>query len=176
MANTTPHKLSLHTSVTIDLGQGEVPVDIIATSAGELFETVAELRRGHAPTPAAVPIEKAAAPAPEPTPTPTPTPAGPTAATAPQPQASAPQAPSAAPAAAPAPAATPSATTTAAQPSAPSVTLNDVLAPARQLLQQPNGEETLKQVLANNGAPSISQADPSTYTAILQGINTALGQ
>ncbi len=159
MANSTPHKLSLHTSIAIDLGEGPVSVDIIATSAGELFETVAELRRGHAPTPAAAPAEAGTSAhnhvgvvQPTPEPTPAPTPAGPTAATAPQPQPSAPQAPSAAPAAAPAPAATPSATTTAVQPSAPSVTLNDVLAPARQLLQQPNGEETLKQVLANNGA------------------------
>ena len=91
------------------------------------------------------------------------------------PTASGPTAPSAAspgPQAAPAPA---QADTSATAPATSSVTLNDVLPPARQLLQKPNGEETLRGILAANGQEAISTAAPESLPAILAGVNQALG-
>jgi len=163
-------KLSLHTQVYVSLipGHDAVPVDIIATSAAELLHVVAELTGQAQAAPTPTPQPEVAAP------TPTPTPAVAPAATQ-----SAPPAPSAA-ATAPATAATPSATPTV-EPSNPApataaaVTLPDVLAPARELLQRPNGEDALRGILKANGAETISTADPATYAGIKAAIEQALG-
>jgi hypothetical protein len=169
-------KLSLHTQVFVALipGQDAVPVDIIATSAAELRQVVAELT-GTAAAPAPEVATPTPTPAPEPaTPTPTPTPTpGPSA------TGSAPPAPSGADTAQPT-AATPSATPTAepssqAPATAPAVTLPDVLTPARELLQRPGGEETLRSILAQHGAQSLSTADPGHYAALKGAIEQALG-
>lgn len=168
--------LSLHAQIVVKLAPDwePGPVDIIAHSARELIDTIRELKAheaevlGGAPQPAPEPQPQQQAPAPQPqqaAPTPTP---GPTAAqTAPQPQQTAPQAPSAA-AAAPAPAATPSAEQTA------ELKINDVLNPARQLLQVPGGEDRLRAVLAECGEEAISTADPKNYAAIKAGIERNL--
>lgn len=156
--------LSLHTQIICTFSGQEVAVDIIATSPQELQDTISVLTgNGHsAHTLAGAGRD----------PQPGPTQAGPTVEAA-QPQASAPQ-PSSAPAAAPTPAATPSATETAAQPSQPSVTLNDTLVSARQLLQQPNGEDNLRKILGRVGAESISQADPEHFAWIKYAIDQVI--
>lgn len=156
-------QLSLHTQIFAELvpGADPVPVDIIATSAQELLDTVRTLNGGDPQLAQPTPTQPAAQPAPQPE--------------AQQPQPTAQPGPSAA-ATAPESAATPSATETPAQPSQPEVTLNDVLAPARTLLQQPNGEDTLRQILAQHGAQAISQADPAKFPAIKAAIEQALAQ
>lgn len=164
-------KLSLHAQIFVALvpDQDATPVDIIATSAAELKHVVAELTgRGQAPqvTPAVAPE------AAQPTPTPGPV-AGPSATPSAQPS------PSEADTAQPT-AATPSATPTAepssqAPATAPAVTLPDVLTPARELLQRPGGEETLRSILTQHGAQSLSTADPGHYAALKGAIEQALG-
>lgn len=167
-------QLSLHTQILVTLSGQEVPVDVIATTAQELLDTVASLTGQAAAQQAAVNHNPVQGPAPQQaqaTPTPAATPAA--SQPAPQPQQTAQPGPSVADTA-PQAAATPSATETAAQPSHPSLTLNDVLAPARQLLQLQNGEEALRKILAATGAEAISQADPTKYGHIKWAVEQVL--
>lgn len=152
-------QLSLHTQITAIINGQETQVDIIATSPQELLDSVAALT-GKAAAPTQSAPEAKAQPSPQPQPAAQPAP-GPTAGSAASPTSQA----------APAPAATPS-----PEPAAAEVTLNDVLAPARQLLQLPNGEDTLRNILGQFGAQAISQADPQHYAGIKQAIEQHIGQ
>lgn len=174
-------KLSIHAQIAVELvvGAGPQPVDIIATSAEELLDTVAWLtgqtrqpQQTAQGTPSPAATQAQVAPGPTAQPQASTATAGPVATTTPltPAPAQAQAAPVASTPAATAPwaAAPPTAATTG-------ITLNDVLGPARQLLQLQGGEETLRQILANNGAEAISTASPETYPAIKAAIEQSLG-
>lgn len=159
----------LHTQIQATLAGQDVVVSIFADSAEDLLHQISVLTGQQSapqptPQPEAQPAPTPAAAQPTPTQAAGPTPSGPTAANVASPT----------PQAAPAPAATSAPAQTTSD--SADLTLNDVLAPARQLLQKPGGEDTLRQILANNGAEAISQADPAKYGAIKAGIEQALAQ
>lgn len=168
MADQRSH--SLATQLETSIAGHVVTVSILADTPQELVNIIHELSPTNKSAPQAQ--QEAAQQAQQEAAQPTPTP-GPTAAqTAPA---------ATAPAAATAPNAASAGTQTAAAPAqdstpqgAPTVSLNDVLSQARQLLQKPGGEDTLGQILGQHGATSISTADPQMYPQIFNGISAAL--
>lgn len=156
----TPVALSLHTQVFVALGddgEDKTPVDIIATSAQELLDTIAALKGGAPakPKPKAEPKaeEKAPAPKAEEKPTQTAPPEKPSeetpAATAPQEDA------------------TPSA------PATVEVTVSEVLDSARKLLTAGH-KDVLKKILDDHGCTNVSTAPDEALPGIKAAIDAAI--
>lgn len=185
MANATHENcLSLATLVRAVIAGQELEIHVLATSVQELRDTVAGLTGQeleiHLQTAGVQELRDTvteltnitpAATAPEPA-QPDPTQAAPAATPSAQP---APSAPAAAQPTAATPSATPTAEPSSPAPATAAVTLPDVLAPARELLQRPNGEDTLRDILGSVGAQNISTADPAQYGNIKAAIEQALG-
>lgn len=154
----TPVALSLHAQVFVALeddGEDKAPVDIIATSAQELLDTIAALKGGAPAAPNAKPKaeEKAPAPKAEEKPTQTAPPEKPSeetpAATAPQEDA------------------TPSA------PATVEVTVSEVLDSARKLLTAGH-KDVLKKILDDHGCTNVSTAPDETLPGIKAAIDAAI--